>query len=535
MATTDQGTLSIPAPGMNPVNTSAWADTSTPTAPVTSPTLPPPVYAQTYATDYTVTPKGYTVLNGNTPSFATPTGQPVSITAESLATTNPINVPATGNTASNAAQSVIGGSTAETNTLKSITDEQALKAEEAKKAYETASKNPTLNNALGVFGNKAGLTATEESKVPALEPSKELARNLTQEYTTKQLAFNQVMASIYNNPSISGALKADQLDNLSRQHAFDLTDLSIRQNIAVGNYQALQDSVDKRINLLYGDAKDQVDYFTAIKNDAKLDWTKAEEKTLDLRIKQAEDKKKEGDDLKNTINKLTLSAVSQNAPADVVAKIAKATTENEAIQAAGQYSVDQLDRDVKKSALLTDQLQREKLRADIEETLAKTAANSPAAVEAKKKGEMLDTVNLIDGIIKDPYLPNVTGIKTPGAWFGGFFGSMVGSPTIPVINKLKQVRAILSLENRQKLKGSGAISDFESKTLENASSAFSTGLSNAAAVKELTKIKGAMSTAAGLSATVEIKDPVSGDSDVRMMTRDDINNAIADGLIVEYK
>ncbi len=521
MATTDQGTLSIPAPGMNPVNTSSWADTSTPTAPVTSPTLPPPVYAQTYATDYTATPKGYTALNGNAPSFATPTGQSVSITAGSLATTNPINVPATGNTASNTAQAVIGGSTAETNTLKSITDEQALKAEEAKKAYETASKNPELNKALGVFGNKAGLTATEESKVPALEPSKELARNLTQEYATKQLAFNQVMASIYNNPSISGALKADQLDNLSRQHAFDLTDLSIRQNIAVGNYQALQDSVDKRINLLYGDAKDQVDYFTAIKNDAKLDWTKAEEKTLDLRIKQAEDKKKEGDDLKNTINKLTLSAVSQNAPADVVAKIARATTENEAIQAAGQYSV--------------DQLQRQKLRADIEETLAKTAANSPAAVKAQKQSELLDNVSLIDNIISNPYLKNVTGIKTPGAWFGGFFGNMYGSNVIPVVNQLKQVKAILSLDNRSKLKGSGAISDFESKTLENAASAFSTGLSNEAAVKELKKIRGAMSTAAGLPATVELKDPKTGQVQTVQATRSGIDQAITDGLLVEYK
>jgi hypothetical protein len=92
----------------------------------------------------------------------------------------------------------------------------------------------------------------------------------------------------------------------------------------------------------------------------------------------------------------------------------------------------------------------------------------------------------------------------------------------------------LSLENRQKLKGQGAVSDFEGKMLAKAASSLTPALSDKDAVKELQKIRGIFSTAAGFTATVKITAP-NGDSQVVEADRNGINQAIIDGLTVEYQ
>lgn len=60
-------------------------------------------------------------------------------------------------------------------------------------------------------------------------------------------------------------------------------------------------------------------------------------------------------------------------------------------------------------------------------------------------------------------------------------------------NLLKQLKSKLSLEGRQQLKGTGQISDFEAKMLEDSASALNTNLSNKDFVRELSKIKAILS------------------------------------------
>lgn len=60
-------------------------------------------------------------------------------------------------------------------------------------------------------------------------------------------------------------------------------------------------------------------------------------------------------------------------------------------------------------------------------------------------------------------------------------------------NKIDQLKAKLSLDARQKLKGSGQISDYESKMLADSVSALRYNMSNADFKKELEKIRGILS------------------------------------------
>lgn len=77
-------------------------------------------------------------------------------------------------------------------------------------------------------------------------------------------------------------------------------------------------------------------------------------------------------------------------------------------------------------------------------------------------------------------------------------GALVpGSDAQRTKNLYEQLKGMLSLENRAQLKGSGAISDFEAKTLEQAASALGRNLSSEDFAAELMKIKQVLQGANG--------------------------------------
>jgi hypothetical protein len=65
----------------------------------------------------------------------------------------------------------------------------------------------------------------------------------------------------------------------------------------------------------------------------------------------------------------------------------------------------------------------------------------------------------------------------------------LGSDAQLALNQYEQIRNLLSLDSREKLKGTGAISDFESKMLAASASALGRNLSDADFKAELQKIR----------------------------------------------
>lgn len=122
----------------------------------------------------------------------------------------------------------------------------------------------------------------------------------------------------------------------------------------------------------------------------------------------------------------------------------------------------------------------------------------------------------------------ITGLK-------GITNYIPGTDAQYTKNIYNQLKGYLSLENRSKLKGSGAISDFESKTLERAASALDTNLSNSDFKNELMRIRGVLGSSSGLDVNVKITDPATGQSKVGPANRATINDAYAQGYTVEYQ
>lgn len=149
----------------------------------------------------------------------------------------------------------------------------------------------------------------------------------------------------------------------------------------------------------------------------------------------------------------------------------------------------------------------------------------PGASSGQGNQEILGNISIVDDVLKNA--GSLSGpIQTADIPFTGGAEAK---------NKYNQLVGLLKLENRQKLKGQGQISDFEGRILADASSALGRNLSEDAFKKELLKIKGAFSTAAGLKVPVMITNPKTGEFDVVQADQTGINNAIADGMAVEYK
>lgn len=111
-----------------------------------------------------------------------------------------------------------------------------------------------------------------------------------------------------------------------------------------------------------------------------------------------------------------------------------------------------------------------------------------------------NVLSVIDSLLANPAVTQISGP------IGQFTGGLLGGQGALAKNYYNQLQGMLSLANRQQLKGSGAISDFEFKVLSQAASSLGRNLSDADFVAELQKLKDKLSGNAPLPTT-----PIEGD------------------------
>lgn len=148
-----------------------------------------------------------------------------------------------------------------------------------------------------------------------------------------------------------------------------------------------------------------------------------------------------------------------------------------------------------------------------------------AKLSPETNSESLMNFELVNDILDSPDLDAITGFKGPSAFL---------PKTAIVRNQVKQLRGLLSLESRQKLKGQGQISDFEGRMLAEAATILDTNLSNEDFSTVLKQIRGAFANAAGLAAEVTVSNPKTGKTDTGQLDREEIESAISQGFRISY-
>jgi hypothetical protein len=210
----------------------------------------------------------------------------------------------------------------------------------------------------------------------------------------------------------------------------------------------------------------------------------------------------------------------------------------------GRY---QQDPNSMKTMLLDQELKRQQIQsaiadrsltfAQIQKLAAETGKTEAevAAAMTTANQDQASAVSLVNDILSDDNFRFMSGEHKLNP-----FTYIPGNTANPIFNKGAQLAALLALENRAKLKGSGAVSDYESRILNQSSSSLGldkNGRSNLPQEqlrKELKKVAGILTSMSGLPVKVKITAPT-GEFKYGQLDRATINDAALGGYLIEYQ
>lgn len=343
----------------------------------------------------------------------------------------------------------------------------------------TTPESPYLTYLKSMFDPEALKTASANSTAA----NKKLADIQSQE-ETKSLAGRHASEDAYDQ---AGGLKAGAIQSaqgIDRRTNRELADLAVQESAAARSASVYKDTYDTLINA----GKSVYEAETAAK-------------------KAQQDQKNKDKELSQKDTELTETARKNLAT--------EAQTEKKFDEDKRQFGLNYA-LDAKKVAI-------EQQKAD------QTDPNS-SATKAKNATDAATSINLINSLLGSEALSDITGSVEqyrPSL--------LLGAKGNLAKNQYDQVKGMLSLENRSKLKGQGAVSDFEGRVLEQAASSLGRNLSNSDFTKQLKQIRGSIATSHGLTADVLITDPTSKQSQVVNSDSARIAKAIQDGLLIEYQ
>lgn len=374
--------------------------------------------------------------------------------------------------------------------------------------------------ALDVFGKKSEVQANQvnlENQAGLLEQQKVLG-DINTEIANQQAGLRTELDRVRNVPGQTQAQLQASQNAINDTYGLRLANLAIRQSAANANITAIKENADRQTKLLLAPLDNKIQYLSTFGKDNVDFLSKEQQNKLAFITNNLESQKKDIETLQNAKTQM-ITEIAQNGGGTNTALIkqiqdAKTLSDVTTLGASSGF-VGKIDR-LYKSAQIAN------IYSEINDRNIK---NNPVTQNAANNG-VLDAYNLAKGLLgRDT--DTITGIK-------GITAYIPGSDAQYTINQFNQLKGFLSLENRSKLKGQGAVSDFEGKILERAASALDTNLSNEDFKRELARVTGVLGTASGIAVPVQIKDPKTGQIKAGLADRNTINSATLNGYSVDY-
>ena len=300
-----------------------------------------------------------------------------------------------------------------------------------------------------------------------------------------------------------------------------------------GNLTTAQNLADRAVSQKFDPIKERIKVATAnleliLKSPAySLAEKNRAQKQLDIQNEKARQITKQAEDEKIVLGWMA-EATKNNPQAAFQIQQANGKNPQQALSLLAPY--------------LSDPNAKAKALAELEQTRAQTAYYNAQTFEklqeantkygGKASSETLEirstAINLANQLISNPDLPSALGLAQ-------YYPTNIfpGAPANEIKNQIRQLQGILALDKRTLLKGSGAISDFEGRTLDRAASAFITNLSDEASLRQLKQVRGALVTMSGGNALVTVTDSSGNTQDVQANS-DQIQKMVNDGLSVTY-
>lgn len=271
---------------------------------------------------------------------------------------------------SNIANNIIQNATTSSASIKTQTDAQTAKEDEmAKLKAEQETGKADISGVLKELGMQGQnkIAAQEQAGIP--QKQKDLDE-ITSQIEAKQLAATRAIEDLDKTFQGTTAGKQDAIQNIQRNSARELADLSIIQNAKNRNLLTAQSLVNQKIELQTEGLKSRFDALKFFYDENKQELNKQDQRAFEAEIKKADREYTEGKEKAKTLENAKLKYIADAADIgkgnDVLQAIQNATTPEDVIKIAGRNGVVNLDTQLKK-------LQIEEKRADIEKTKAEAA------------------------------------------------------------------------------------------------------------------------------------------------------------------
>lgn len=183
-----------------------------------------------------------------------------------------------------------------------------------------------------------------------------------------------------------------------------------------------------------------------------------------------------------------------------------------------EFNKRKFDEDTRRFGLEYAQANR---KIAIDEAKLKAEMGTPGAI----KPEIGQALQLVSSII-----PNAGAIS--GAIQTGILPFTSGKATY---QQYEQLKSVLALGARSLIKGSGAVSDYEARTLENSTNAMNRATGEGTFTQSLKDVRGVLNANAGLPVSVDIIDQEGNVVDSGRLYREDIYDAASQGYKIKYQ
>ena len=338
--------------------------------------------------------------------------------------------------------------------------------------------------------------------------------------TAEALSAQQTLESQAGGKDVTSAFLGRQQQEIDRQLAIKNLPLTAQYQASLGDLQGAQASVEKLFTAKTADAEAQYKYKKDLIDSAYTVASAKEKKLLDAK-KIKEDQKFETEKQLNTYKQTIAKSLIENGQAKLLTNLGNATTQAEVDNIASQITT--------KTTPKTEIVKKDDgSQILIDSNTGKIIASYGAGTDTTKSNAQLSLVNDINNVLADPSIDSVFGVSNY------LSRTIPGTPAYTAASNVNNIIQQAALAARGQLKGQGTVSDFEGKMLKGAQTALKLNMNAEDAKKSLAKLRGAVVTSSGGSASVKITDK-NGVSKLGIADQKMITDAIGSGYRVEYQ
>lgn len=250
-----------------------------------------------------------------------------------------------------------------------LTSNQENNTELSKSKDKMDSGESNIASLIGQLGN-SGQVKEKYFQQEGADEAKKQADEYTAQIKSEQLATRRRIEALEkNNPQgLFGGALSDEMNRIQRESTMKQADLAILQEASQNRYETAYSIAERKAEAELEPLKTQLEISKFFYENNKERFNKLEQREYETKIKSEERAYEKEEDFQKALTDIRVNIATSDAPnkMELLSKLNKVTSMDEAIQIAGKYSGDYLKVQLLKEQIATERAQRANIYSTID-------------------------------------------------------------------------------------------------------------------------------------------------------------------------